>query len=63
MENGDCLPEEEDEVARSTRNLNMHGVFLHVLGDALGSVAVIISGLFIKYTTFSWRFLADPVIR
>ncbi|KNE60447.1 cation diffusion facilitator family transporter [Allomyces macrogynus ATCC 38327] len=24
-------------------NMNMHGVFLHVLGDALGSVAVIIS--------------------
>lgn len=26
-------------------DVNMHSVFLHVLGDALGSVAVIISGI------------------
>lgn len=41
--------------------MNIHGVFLHVLGDALGSVGVVLSGIFIKYTKFSWRFVADPV--
>ncbi|KAL1923711.1 uncharacterized protein VTP21DRAFT_8691 [Calcarisporiella thermophila] len=43
-------------------HLNMHGVFLHVLGDALGNVGVIISALFIWLTPFEWRFYADPVI-
>jgi cobalt-zinc-cadmium efflux system protein len=43
----------------STENLNMRGAFLHVLGDALGSVGAILAGLFI------WRWgwtLADPLI-
>ena len=30
-------------------SMNMHGVFLHVLADALGSVVVIISALIIKF--------------
>jgi zinc transporter 1 len=40
----------------------MGGVFLHVLGDALGNVGVIATALFIWLTDFSWRFYADPVI-
>lgn len=36
----------------------MYGVFLHVLADTLGSVAVIISSLCIKYFDFQ---LADPI--
>lgn len=40
----------------------MRGVFLHVMGDALGNVGVIASALFIWLTSFSWRFYADPVI-
>ena len=43
-------------------DLNMRGVFLHVLGDALGNVGVIASALFIWLTDFSWRFYADPAI-
>ncbi|KAI0980224.1 hypothetical protein GJ496_009471 [Pomphorhynchus laevis] len=35
---------------KRARNLNIKGVFLHVLADALGSVVVIISGLIIMYT-------------
>jgi zinc transporter 5/7 len=31
---------------------NMHGIFLHILADALGSVSVVISTLLIHYT--SW---------
>lgn len=43
----------------STENLNMRGAFLHVIGDALGSVGAIVAGVLI------WRWgllLADPVI-
>jgi zinc transporter 1 len=47
---------------KKQRSLNMHGVFLHVLGDALGSVAVIISALFIWFSPWSWRFYVDPAI-
>lgn len=34
------------------------GVFLHILGDTLGSVGVIISSLFIEF--FGWT-IADPI--
>ncbi|UZJ56223.1 hypothetical protein CBS101457_005543 [Exobasidium rhododendri] len=43
-------------------SMNMQGVFLHVLGDALGNVGVIASGLFIALSTVSWRFYSDPAI-
>jgi zinc transporter 1 len=43
-------------------DLNMRGVFLHVLGDALGNVGVIASALIIWLTDFSWRFYSDPLI-
>lgn len=46
----------------SHADLNMRGVFLHVLGDALGNVGVIASALFIWLTDFWWRFYADPLI-
>lgn len=47
----------------SGEDLNMRGVFLHVLGDALGSVGVIFSALFIWLTDFSWKQYMDPIIR
>jgi len=40
----------------------MYSVFLHILGDALGSIAVIFSALFIWLTHFKWRFYADPIV-
>ena len=43
-------------------DLNMRGVFLHVLGDALGNMGVIASALFIWLTGYWWRFYADPLI-
>jgi zinc transporter 1 len=43
-------------------DLNMRGVFLHVMGDALGNVGVIASALFIWLTDFWWRFYSDPLI-
>lgn len=46
----------------SHENMNMTGVFLHVLGDAVGNVGVILTGLFIWFTDYSWRFYVDPTI-
>ncbi|XP_072017881.1 proton-coupled zinc antiporter SLC30A1-like [Amphiura filiformis] len=46
----------------SSAQLNMRGVFLHVLGDALGSVVVIISALIIMFTDGEWRFYIDPAL-
>jgi solute carrier family 30 (zinc transporter), member 5/7 len=37
---------------------NMHGVFLHILADTLGSVGVVVSSYLIK--NYGWR-LADPL--
>ncbi|KAA8894841.1 cation efflux protein [Sphaerosporella brunnea] len=42
---------------KSTQNLNMRGVFLHVLGDALGNVGVMLTALFVQYAPRS------PVLR
>eukprot|EP00743_Colponemidia_sp_Colp-15_P005958 GILK01006404.1.p1 GENE.GILK01006404.1~~GILK01006404.1.p1 ORF type:complete len:811 (-),score=85.83 GILK01006404.1:111-2543(-) len=39
-------------------NHNMHGIFLHVLADTLGSLGVIVSSIFIKY--FGWT-ISDPI--
>ena len=41
------------------RSLNMHGAFLHVLGDTIGSVGAVAAGLVMLVT--GW-YLADPLI-
>ena len=41
----------------------MRGVFLHVLGDALGSVVVIVSALVIKFVEADWKYKVDPAMR
>lgn len=43
-------------------DLNMRGVFLHVMGDALGNIGVIASALIIWLTTFPARYYFDPGI-
>ncbi len=43
----------------SQHSLNVEGAFQHVLGDLLGSVAVVISGIFIL--TLEW-FIVDPIL-
>ncbi|PWN33048.1 cation efflux protein [Meira miltonrushii] len=43
-------------------SMNMQGVFLHVLGDALGNVGVIAAGLFIALSSAWWRYYTDPAI-
>ena len=42
--------------------MNMRGILLHVLGDALGNVGVIATGLIIWLTSWSWKFYCDPII-
>ena len=55
-------PKKEGGGGKSQGDLNMRGVFLHVMGDALGNIGVIASALIIWLTHFSWRFYADPAI-
>ncbi|KAB8698132.1 hypothetical protein FH972_026382 [Carpinus fangiana] len=43
-------------------DMNMRGMFLHVLGDALGNVGVMASALIIWQTTWPYRYYADPAI-
>lgn len=55
-------PKEAAAGGHSHSDLNMSGVFLHVMGDALGNIGVIGSALIIWLTNYSWRFYADPLI-
>ncbi len=43
----------------SQDNLNVRGAFLHMLGDTLSSVGVIIGGVFIAFT--GWKMI-DPIV-
>jgi len=75
MENDDAYPENnkssnengkahsKDEAKTTSANqMNMKGVFLHVLADALGSVVVIISALIIWLTDWEYRDYVDPAL-
>ncbi|KAL4926411.1 metal cation transporter MSC2 [Aspergillus undulatus] len=44
--------------SHSHGNENMHGIFLHILADTLGSVAVVISTILVHYTGWSGY---DPI--
>ncbi|GAA6070053.1 zinc transporter 1 [Tachysurus ichikawai] len=50
--NGNISSEKAEHELDSSSQLNMRGVFLHVLGDALGSVIVVVNALIF---TFVWR--------
>lgn len=50
--NGNTHYEEMDHDHDSDSQLNMRGVFLHVLGDALGSVIVVVNAIIF---TFVWK--------
>lgn len=43
-------------------SMNMRALLLHVLGDALGNVGVIATGLIIWLTSWSYKYYCDPVI-
>ncbi|KAJ3333828.1 hypothetical protein HDU76_002934 [Blyttiomyces sp. JEL0837] len=42
-------------------NVNMKGLFLHALGDAMGNSGVILSALVIVLATGDWRYYFDPI--
>eukprot|EP00092_Neocalanus_flemingeri_P047619 GFUD01054035.1.p1 GENE.GFUD01054035.1~~GFUD01054035.1.p1 ORF type:complete len:536 (-),score=154.62 GFUD01054035.1:840-2447(-) len=44
----------------SASQMNMRGVFLHVMADALGSVIVIISALIMWQTDWEYKYYVDP---
>ncbi|TFY71919.1 hypothetical protein EVG20_g1078 [Dentipellis fragilis] len=43
-------------------SMNMKALLLHVLGDALGNVGVIATGLIIWLTSWSFKYLFDPLV-
>ena len=45
-----------------TSQMNMRGVFLHVLADALGSVVVIISALIMWFAEWEHKIYVDPAL-
>ena len=51
----------DDAVDGPHRSANLHAVFLHVLGDALGSVGVILTGVVVLLVESDWKYYADPV--
>lgn len=55
-------PKTKDRGTGHGHDLNMRGVFLHVMGDALGNIGVIIAALVIWLTDYDWRFYVDPGI-
>jgi zinc transporter 1 len=57
---------EKDKKAAAAKSagsqMNMRGVFLHVLADALGSVVVIISALIMWLTEWEYKKYVDPAL-
>jgi zinc transporter 1 len=43
-------------------DLNMRGIFLHVMGDALGNIAVIATALVVWLTNWSFKQYFDPAV-
>ena len=43
--------------------MNLRGVLLHIMGDALGSVVVIIGALVFLFCEGSWVLRVDPLLR
>ncbi|XP_065211308.1 uncharacterized protein ZnT63C isoform X2 [Planococcus citri] len=51
-----------DQKGESSQQMNMRGVFLHVLADALGSVIVIISATIVWKTDWEYKYYIDPTL-
>jgi len=55
-------PDSGHSHGHSHGDLNMRGVFLHVMGDAMGNIGVIVSALVIWLTHSPKRFYVDPAV-
>ncbi|XP_038213151.1 zinc transporter 1 isoform X2 [Zerene cesonia] len=58
----DKLPSKQAPKPTDPGHLNMKGVFLHVLSDALGSLIVVTSALVVWLTEWEYRFYIDPAL-
>lgn len=56
------VPLQESRSPVEPGHLNMKGIFLHVLADALGSVIVVVSALVIWLTDWAWKLYVDPAL-
>ncbi|KAK3716705.1 Zinc resistance conferring protein [Vermiconidia calcicola] len=61
-EHNHAKPAEPGKGGHSHGDLNMRGIFLHVMGDALGNIGVIATALIIWFAKGEWRFYFDPII-
>ncbi|BFU20904.1 zinc/cadmium transporter, putative [Entamoeba histolytica HM-1:IMSS-B] len=53
--------EENKNVSTKKKNINIKGVFIHVFGDALGSVATIFVALCVYLINGHWKYYLDPI--
>jgi len=53
--------ENDETVERKSKNLNIKAVFLHAIGDALGSLGAMVSGLGIWLLPFKEKYYLDPI--
>ena len=61
-ESGTPTPPPTPNAMRTSGQMNMHGVFLHVMADALGSVIVIISASILAFTDWKYSKYVDPAL-
>lgn len=43
-------------------DMNVKAIFLHILGDALASLAVILTGFVVHYSTWEYKYTVDPFV-
>ncbi|XP_035672752.1 zinc transporter 1-like isoform X2 [Branchiostoma floridae] len=60
MGNSACRP--QDNAIADATQMNLRGVFLHVLGDALSSLIIVVNALIIMYVQGDWTKYCDPVL-
>lgn len=62
IQKGKVMIDIRDEHQHGSGSMNMRALVLHVLGDALGNIGVIATGLIIWLTNWSFKFYCDPMI-
>ncbi|XP_078671352.1 proton-coupled zinc antiporter SLC30A1-like isoform X2 [Branchiostoma floridae x Branchiostoma belcheri] len=60
MDTSVCKP--QNTAVTDATEMNLRGVFLHVLGDALSSLIIVINALIIMYVQGDWTKYCDPVL-
>jgi solute carrier family 30 (zinc transporter), member 1 len=61
LENMENIKNKDVEIKDEIVNYNQSAVMLHIIGDFLGSIVVILTGLMIKYCDGYWKFYFDPL--